>query len=95
MVAVAGLVLMAPAPLLAQTSAAPIGGALSPGGDRNTPAREANIYDHQDHQPTAAEVGATMPSPASTAAVEQEVEDLLKQADMLDRQSEEQDEGRQ
>jgi hypothetical protein len=68
---------------------------------RDTPAREGNIYDHQDHQPTAAEVGAsesvagiTAPSPASTAAVEREVEDLLRQADTLDRQSEEQDEGR-
>jgi hypothetical protein len=99
--AVAGLVLMASSPLLAQPNTAPVSGASSPAGDGNTPAREGNIYDYRIHQPTAAEVsdaelaaGIGPPTSASTAEVEKEVEDLLNQADRLDRQSEEQDEGR-
>ena len=69
---------------------------VSPGDGRNTPAREGNTYDHRDHQPTQAELGAagvSQQSSDSTAAVEKEVHDLLKQADRLDRESEEQDEG--
>ena len=88
--AVAGLVLLASPPLGAQT-AAPVGAAVSAG---TTAAREGNIYDHKDHQPTAADVGATLPSPASTVKVEQEIQHLLRQAAVLDRQSEEQDQGR-
>jgi hypothetical protein len=95
--AVAGLVLMTASPVLAQSLPAPITGAEMPGG---APAREGNIYDHRDHQPREAEVGAAeadagigQPS-ASTADVEKEVEDLLKEGERLDRQSEEQDQGR-
>jgi hypothetical protein len=88
---------MASSPLLAQTVPAPGNGTLAPGDGRNTAAREGNTYDHRDHQPTQAELGAagvSQQSSGSTAAVEKEVHDLLKQADRLDRESEEQDEGK-
>jgi hypothetical protein len=99
--AVAGLVLTISSPVLAQSLPAPIAGAETPSGDAGAPAREANIYDHRDHQPTEAEVGAAEaaagirePSSASRADVEKDVEDLLNQADRLDQQAEEQDQGR-
>ena len=84
----AGLALMTASPLRAQTT---------PSVDQ-TPAsgaavREGNVYDHQDHQPTAADVGAAEPSPGSTEAVDRQVQDFLKQMDALDRQAEEQDGG--
>lgn len=81
--ALAALLLIASAPLEAQTAAPP---ALS----RDVAAREGNIYDHRDHQPTAADVGAAPPSRAGAEAADQEVQSLLRQTDVLDRQSEEQ-----
>ena len=83
---VAGLVLATPAPLLAQTNPAPAAGLISP--------REGNIYDHKDHQPTEAEVNGLNADPKSSAEVEKEVQDLLKQVDELDRKSEEDAKGR-
>ncbi|HUK07487.1 MAG TPA: hypothetical protein VLX09_06440 [Stellaceae bacterium] len=44
------------------------------------PTREGNIYDFHEHQPTEAD-----PSAATTNNVENEVNDLLKQTDELDR----------
>jgi hypothetical protein len=83
--AIAGLVLAASSPILAQTSAAPAGGAISP-------AREGNVYGHKNHQPTQAEVsraevsaGIRPSSSGDAADIEKEVEELLKQVDELDR----------
>jgi hypothetical protein len=91
--AVAGLVLSASSPILAQTSPAPVHGPISS-------AREGNIYDHQDHQPTEAEVsgaeaaaGIHPQSSVATTDVEKDVEELLKQIDELDKRSDEQAEG--
>jgi len=87
--AVAALVLEAASPGLAQN--APASGAAA-----TPPAREGNIYDHQDHQPTQAEVdsaaaaaGIRAPSPESKTQVENEIEGLLRQTDELDRESNE------
>jgi hypothetical protein len=87
--AVAALVLAASSPSLAQNAPTPGAGAVPP-------AREGNIYDHRDHQPTQAEVvgaeaaaGIGAPSPESQTQVKNEVKALLKQTDQLDRQSEE------
>jgi hypothetical protein len=64
------------------------------------PLREGNVYDHQSHQPTQAEVraarqgaGITSPSSddASVGEVEDEVRELLRQTDQLDKQSEQDD----
>lgn len=87
--AVAALVLAAASPSLAQNAPAPGAGAVPP-------AREGNIYDHRDHQPTQAEVdsaeaatGSGAPAPESQKQVEKEVKALLKRTDQLDKQSEE------
>jgi len=98
--AVAGLIVMAPSLVLAQINPAPVGGMESRGNTDNVATREGNTYDHRDHQPTQAEINAAQqaagklppPSP-STAEVEKEVHDLLKQADTLDKQSDELDLG--
>jgi hypothetical protein len=56
---------------------------------QNTPApaaestREGDIYNFEKHQPTE-----TPPSTATTKQVNDEVEDLLKQTDKLDKQFE-------
>lgn len=87
--AVAALVLAASSPSVAQN-------ALAPGAGAVPPAREGNIYDHRDHQPTQAEVGGAeaaagigAPSSESQTQVEKEVKALLKRTDQLDQQSEE------
>ena len=81
---VAGLVLANPAPVFAQ--AEPV----------LPPAREGNIYDHKDHQPTQADIdraqaaaGVHSPAPAPDSNVEKDVEELLRQTDALDKQTEE------
>ena len=78
-------------PALAQSNPTP-GGAAAP------PAREGNIYDHKDHQPTEAEVraaeraaGTESPSSGTKRQVEDEVDELLQQTDRLDKQSEQQE----
>jgi hypothetical protein len=65
------------------------------GAKARPPAREGNIFDHQDHQPTQAEVdsaeaaaSARVPSESDTQ-VESEVNTLLRQTDKLDKQSDE------
>lgn len=100
MAAVAVLIVMAPSLVLAQINAAPVGGVESGGTAGSVATREGNTYDHRDHQPTEGEINAAreaagkLPPPSpSTAEVEKEVHDLLKQADTLDKQSEEQDLG--
>ena len=85
LVVVAGLVLANPAPVLAQ--AEPV----------LPPAREGNIYDHKDHQPTKADIdraqaaaGVHPQSSVPDSNVEKDVEELLKQTDAPDKQAEEQ-----
>jgi hypothetical protein len=87
----AALVLTASSLALAQ-SAPTSGGLAAP------PAREGNIYDHKDHQPTEAEVraaeraaGTASPSSGTKQQVEDEVRELLQQTDRLDKQSEQQE----
>jgi hypothetical protein len=87
---VATLVLTASLPALAQSDSTP--GAPAP------PAREGNIYDHRDHQPTEGEVGAAERAAgtgSSSSDTRQQVEDdvrrLLQQTDRLDKQSEQQE----
>jgi hypothetical protein len=66
--------------------------AAAPGATEAPPAREANVYDHRDHQPTQADVagaeGSTFPE-ESNEQVEKEVDALLKQTDELDKESDE------
>jgi hypothetical protein len=86
---VAGLALAAVSPSLAQTAPPP--------GAKEVPlAREGNVYDHRSHQPTRAETnsaevaaGVRPPSTESTPGTESEVQQLLRQLDELDKQSEE------
>jgi hypothetical protein len=80
---------MTASPLRAQTHPAPV----DPSPDPGAIAREGKVYGHQDHQPTAADLGAAPPSPESAAAVDREVQDYLKQMDALDRRADEQNEG--
>jgi hypothetical protein len=87
--AIAALVLAASSLALAQN--APV-----PDARVTPPAREGNVYDHHDHQPTQAEVdsaetavGGREPSSESETPVENEVKALLKQTDKLDKQSDE------
>ena len=87
--AVAALVLEAASPGLARNAPAR-------GVEASLPAREGNVYDHHDHQPTQAEVdsaaaaaGIRAPSPESKTQVENEIEGLLRQTDELDRESNE------
>jgi hypothetical protein len=58
------------------------------------PAREGNIYDHINHQPTRAQVegaeaaaGGVRPSSETDAEVENEVRALLKETDRQDKKS--------
>ena len=87
--ALAGLALMTASPLSAQTNPAPVDQSPAPGAV----AREGNVYDHQRHQPTAADLGAAPPPPAGAAAADREVQDFLKRLDALDRQAEELEDG--
>jgi hypothetical protein len=62
--------------------------------DGQVPAREGNIYGHQDHQPNERQetaAGLAPPTPADKRQVEQEVRKLLEQTDALDRWEEQQE----
>ena len=83
---VAALLLAASLPALAQSDQAPA--ATAP-----PPARVANIYDHKDHQPTESDAGALERAAGNKRQVEKEVQELLRQTDRLDKQSEEQELG--
>lgn len=76
----ASLLLLTSASAFAQTAAPSSGPAIS--------TREGNIFDHRDHQPTAADDAAAGVAPGSGEDVEKEVQDLLRQTESLDRQSE-------
>jgi hypothetical protein len=78
------LVLAAAAPALAQSdhTARP----TAP-----PPARIGNIYDHKAHQPTESDAGAAPSAAGNKQQVEEEVQELLRQTDRLDRQSEQQE----
>jgi hypothetical protein len=87
--AVAALVLAVSAPAFAQRAPAPDAGAMPP-------AREGNIYDHRDHQPTQAEIdraeaaaGPGAPARESQKQVEEEVRALEKRTNELDKESDE------
>jgi hypothetical protein len=63
--------------------------------DRSTvPTREGNIYGHEEHQPTAAEVekagGLDAPSAGNEEQVEKNVNDLLRQTNEMDKAADEQ-----
>jgi len=89
LVIVAALALAAVSPSLAQTAPPP--------GAKEVPlAREGNVYDHRSHQPTRAEInsaevaaGVRPPSTESPTGTESEVQQLLRQLDELDKQSDE------
>jgi hypothetical protein len=53
------------------------------------PAREGNVYGHKAHQPTEADVPPAARAGSSQQQVEQEVQDLLRQTDELDKQADE------
>lgn len=53
------------------------------------PARAGNIYDHKVHQPTESELPASARAGSSRRQVEEEVQQLLRQTDELDKQSDE------
>ena len=58
------------------------------------PQSEGNIYHHRDHQPTQSQesaAGIPPPSAATHRQVEEEVNQLLRQTDRLNRQSEQQE----
>jgi hypothetical protein len=82
----AGLVLATVAPVAAQTG---------PVDDKDgSPAREGNVYEHRDHQPTESEVGRAegksgvdYPNPTSDQEVERGVENLLRQTDEMDEEA--------
>jgi hypothetical protein len=68
--------------------------ATTPAARASPPAREGNIYDHIDHQPTRAEVeraeaAAGVGRSSSTTEVENEVKALLKETDEQDKKSDE------
>ena len=92
LVMAAGLLLASLSPAAAQTTPA--------AGPDAAPAREGNVYDHRDHQPTASEVhraeglsGSETPSAATDKEVERGVEDLLRQTDKMDEAAEKQGQG--
>ena len=75
--AVVALVFAASSPAFAQNTPAPGAGAMPP-------AREGNIYDYHDHQPTQAEIdsaeaaaGLRAPSSGSKTQIENEAEDSI------------------
>jgi hypothetical protein len=74
--------------LLTSNAFAQSAGPLSPGDGAQAPARAGNIYDHHDHQPTAADDAAAgiAESPETTQQVQKEVDQLLRQTDRLDRE---------
>jgi hypothetical protein len=81
---VLALILTASSPALAQSDHAP--GPTAP-----PPARVGNIYDHKDHQPTESDAGAAERAAGNKQQVEEEVKELLRQTDRLDKQSEQQE----
>ena len=81
------IILAAASPVLAQDKSAADAGA-------GPPARIGNIYDHADHQPTEAELGAGgvgSSSSTSRRQVDEEVKQLLETTDKLDKRSEQQE----
>lgn len=70
--AVAALVFAASSPALAQNAPAPGAGAVPP-------AREGNIYDYHDHQPTQAEIDSAeaADAPLRKTQIETEAEDAI------------------
>ena len=63
--------------------------AFAQSNQRDVPLREGNIYDHQDHQPTVADVcpgeaarDPNCPSQATGREVEEEVNKLLQDTDI-------------
>jgi len=81
----ASVLLLTSTAVLAQTAAPSPGAAVS--------TREGNIFDHRDHQPTAADDAAAGIAPPGGGGddVEKEVQDLLRETDSLDQQSEQQE----
>jgi hypothetical protein len=73
----AAMVLVASAPALAQ----------SDNSDRAAPPRAGNIYDHKAPQPTASDVRPAASPAGNRQQVEKEVQELLRQTDKLDKQS--------
>ncbi len=52
-------------------------------GDQQPAAREGNVFDHRDHQPTQEELqsrGIAPPGASSQKQIDKEVQELLKQA---------------
>jgi hypothetical protein len=78
---IVALALAASSPALAQSD-------HTPRPTAPPPAREGNIYDHKDHQPTERDVGTAESAAGDKQQVEEEVRKLLQQTDRLDEQSE-------
>ena len=74
--------LAAAAPALAQNGD-------SAGATPPPPPRAGNIYDHKAHQPTGSDLPASARAGSSQRQVEQEVQELLRQTDELDKQADE------
>ena len=81
-IAVSAIAVAAPALALAQSDDS-AGRAAPPA------ARAGNIYDHKVHQPTESELPASARAGSSRRQVEEEVQQLLRQTDELDKQSNE------
>src|SRR5258708_32974694 len=78
------LVLAASSPALAQNYP-------TSGGVAAPPAREGNIYDHKDHQPTEAAVaGTASPSPGAKRKAQDGGRALLRHTDRISKQCREQ-----
>jgi hypothetical protein len=73
----AAMVLVASAPALAQ----------SDNSDRAAPPRAGNIYDHKAHQPMENDLAPPARPAGNKQQVEKEVQELLRQTDKLDKQS--------
>jgi hypothetical protein len=104
---------LASRPLCLLMAAGSVLGSFSPGGAQTKPAgepsapleapappaREGDVYDHRDHQPTESEVdraegrsGPDYPGPTTDQDVERGVENLLRQTDEMDKAAEKQGE---
>lgn len=74
--------------VLAASSSALAQRAPAPADTTPPPARAGNIYDHKAHQPMESDLPPAARSGSSQSQVEKEVQELLRQTDELDRQSE-------
>jgi hypothetical protein len=82
-------------PALAQNSGRDARSVAPIDGGR-APARIGNVYDHRQHQPTQAQeaaLGIAPTSPSNRRRVEQEVEELLRETDRLDKEAEQLERG--